>query len=407
MTGATTRQPVSKEIEATRSKGYTKSTDDVVEQGFLYIPLAPAGAATATALDMARLMVELLNPQDTSILSAASKAQLLSGAYISDPLVNGMTLGMYEMTTGGARAVGHGGNTLLFNSQMVLWPDEDMGLFVSSNTLASEGVATALVEVLADGLGFSSPAGASQEVRGGARFVGEYISARRNHSNFSKLFALIDTARVSYDQATRTLWVEDNRGSKRYGQIGEDVFAHINGVDRIVFKGAYEQATELYFSNRPMLGYTRASQPDIVRNNVFLLALWIVLSVGVLLIWPVSSLTHRNHSRRQGQALAGFLSYLPPLLMVLFILHLGASLGGPYESMVGGMAKIAPLLWYPVAFAALVFLRFLYLYKVWFDGFWWPSRRLHYTLLLFAECALLWWFWYWNLIPETLLSVLK
>ena len=82
---------------------------------------------------MARLMAELLNPRDTSVLSAASKQRLLTAAYLPQREINGMTLGMYERTMGGERAVGHGGDTMLFHSRMVLWPGQKLGLFSYSD----------------------------------------------------------------------------------------------------------------------------------------------------------------------------------------------------------------------------------------------------------------------------------
>ena len=105
MVDATTRQPVSEQIEQTRARGYVNMGDRFVEKPFAYLPMYPAGSGSATALDIARLMVELLNPRDSGVLSGASKAQLLNGAYKSHPEINGMTLGMYEMSLGQMRSV--------------------------------------------------------------------------------------------------------------------------------------------------------------------------------------------------------------------------------------------------------------------------------------------------------------
>jgi len=407
MAGATTRQPVPKSIDATRAKGYINDGGDFVEQGFTYVPLAPAGAATATALDIAQLMVQLLNPQSTSVLSATSKAQLLGGAYIAHPLVNGMTLGMYEMTRGGTRAVGHDGSTLLFNSSMILWPDEAMGLFVSTNTAGGEKVVRALVDTVAAHLGFSSNTATLQEVRNATPFTGDYIGARRNLSNFSKVMGLADTVRVSYQPAEGALQVVDNTGSHRYRQLQDNVFQQVGGAQRIVFKGQAGKITDLYFSNRPMIGYSRAGRAQTPLANAALIVAWFVLIAGVVLVWPVSSVTHRGCYVVRGQRFTTILTYLSCGVVLMFFWQLGTVAGGPYELMTGGFRKIPPLLWYPVVFAGLVLLRLVYFARVWVDGYWWLSRRFHFTGVLLVDCALLAWFWYWNLLPDMLLDYLK
>jgi CubicO group peptidase (beta-lactamase class C family) len=407
MIGATTRQPVPKTIEATRAKGYLKSLRGPIEKGFTYVPLAPAGAASATALDMAQLMVELLNPRGTRVLSAASKAQMLSGAYISHPLVNGMTLGLYEMTRGGTRAVGHGGSTMLFNSQMILWPDEDMGMFVSTNTIGGERVANALVETVAGHLGFSSNAPPGKSTQLNAAYLGDYITARRNHSNRSKILALADTIQVRDDGTNEGLIVTDSSGTNHYQQIEPGVFQSTAGVDRILFKNQSPQAAELYTSNRPMTAYNRATRAQTTSANGLLLVLWLLLGAGVVLVWPVSSITHRSHEVVRGQRLLSLLTYSSVAVLLFFAVQLADSISGPYELMLNGFDDILPLLWYPVVFAALVLLRLFYLIRVWTDGFWWLSRRFHFTCLLITECGLVSWFWYWNLMPEVLLAYLK
>ena len=58
MRDSTTRQPVPEHMEASRAKGYISVGGDVQEQAFSFLPLAPAGAASATAVDVAKLMAE-------------------------------------------------------------------------------------------------------------------------------------------------------------------------------------------------------------------------------------------------------------------------------------------------------------------------------------------------------------
>ncbi len=408
MRDSTTRQPVPAHMEATRARGYLPVLGGEKEQGFTYVPLAPAGAASATAADMAKLMAELLNPNASQILSAASKAQLFGDAFVIHPEVNAMALGPYEMTLGdGARAVGHDGNTILFNSRMVLWPQQGVGVFVSTNTLGAEPVATELVELVASQLGLAGSEPALADVVDGAKYAGQYLSARRNHSNFSKLLGVMDSAQVQFDKETLSLLITDLGGTRRYRQVSDGAFQQVDGFTRVAFTPSPSGGQILYFSDRPMTAYTAATLPESVMVNLAILLTWLVLAVGVLLVWPISSLTHRRHDTVAGQRLLALLCYAACVVVALFGVSVAGAAENAYALLLHGFANIAQLLWWPVAFAVLVVVQLVYGFRVWLAGFWWPSRRLHFTLLLFAQCAMVWWFWYWNLLPAVLLEYLK
>ncbi len=406
MSDTTTRQPVSEAIEASRARGYTVTADGFEEQGFVYIPLAPAGSGTATALDMARLMVELLNPAGTSVLSAASKTQLMSGAFIAAPEVNGMTLGMYEMTRGGTRAVGHAGNTLLFDSLMVLWPEERMGLFVAANTMGGTAVTETLAATLADELGFTGAEPALEDVGSARSYAGTYVTARRNLSNFTKIMALLNTVTITVDEQAGTLWVQDGAGRRPFKQLADGVYQHVNGVERIVFQDGAEP--KLYFSDQPMFAFLRLDTSESFGVTLGVLLAWSVLALGVIVLWPIAFFFSRRASRQRGQAVPVLLTVATTVLSLFFFWQLAQAAGGnAYDLLLHGFKQIPSLLWYPFVVSLLVVLRLLYLYRVWAEGYWWMSRRLHFTLLLFADGALVWWFWQWNLLPETLLAFVK
>jgi len=408
MRDSTTRQPVPQHIEATRARGYLPVLGGVQEQGFTYVPLAPAGSGTATAADIAKLMAELLNPNDSRVLSAESKTQLLGDAFVVDPQVNGMALGLYEMTLAdGARAVGHDGNTILFNSRMVLWPRQRIGIFVSTNTLGAEPVATELVELVASRMGLAGSRQALGDVENGAKYAGQYLTARRNHSNFSKLMGLVDIAQVEFDREELSLLISDMSGTHHYRHVGGAAFQEVNGFTRVVFNPNPDGSQTLYFSNRPMTAYTAAKLTESVAFNLALVLSWGVLSLGVLLIWPISSVTHRRRDSAAGQRLLGAVCYAACLVVAYFAVRLAGTADNVYALLLQGFGMIPPLLWWPVVFAGLVLVQLLYGFRVWVEGFWWPSRRLHFTLLLFAQCAMVWWFWNWNLLPASLLEYLK
>lgn len=70
------------------------------------------------------------------------------------PPVNGMALGFFEANRNGQRILEHGGDTQVFHSQLVLFRDQGVGLFMSFNSTGKEdavgGVRSALFERFTD-----------------------------------------------------------------------------------------------------------------------------------------------------------------------------------------------------------------------------------------------------------------
>ncbi len=401
MIDATTRQPVPEAIEQTRARGYLKLGQRFEEQGFGFVPMYPAGSASATALDVARLMVELLNAQGTGVLSATSKAQLLNGAYKSHPGLNGMTLGLYEMSLGNVRAVGHDGGTGLFISKMVLWPELNMGLFVATNTDTGGLVTKNLMDTIAAHFGLSEDELELEPVASADAFAGNYVSNRRAFFGPTKLVGFSDTATVTYDRLQDYLVVSDMFGARRYQAAGDNLFKEKHGTAKVAFSKSIDGGFNLHFANRPMVTYTPTEWIDSLQASALFVGLFALACLSVVLIWPITAFVYRDRSVSSGQRVVTLLELLVIVLAVWFFWRLsGLSGGGVYEFLMMGVKQISSTLWAPLAISVVVVLQVIYVYRVWAGGYWWLSRRLHFTFVLLANCAFVWWLWHWHLVPE-------
>ncbi|MEQ8836931.1 MAG: serine hydrolase, partial [Lacipirellulaceae bacterium] len=104
--------------------------------------VAPAGALTTTANELARFMIALLNDgefEEVDILPGDAGDQMLSRIFGHDPRVPGLAHGIYERWIKGVRALEHKGTTSFYKSDMLLIPQEQFGLFVSYNTPGGAG----------------------------------------------------------------------------------------------------------------------------------------------------------------------------------------------------------------------------------------------------------------------------
>lgn len=93
----------------------------------------PAGSALSSSGDMARLLRELMFPSG-KILRDSTFQYLRSRQFADHPQLMGYTLGLEEQHHFGARGIGKGGAFTGFLSELVIFPDQQFGLFVSTNT---------------------------------------------------------------------------------------------------------------------------------------------------------------------------------------------------------------------------------------------------------------------------------
>ena len=135
------RQPLPPALRALVSKGYALGSG--APRAFEVTPAAPAGAMSATGTDMARFMIAHLSAaggSDTPLLKAATSKQMLTPQTRFAPPLNTMALGFYEIDVNGQRVVSHAGDTYSFHSQLFLFRDHNVGVFVALNSAGADGI---------------------------------------------------------------------------------------------------------------------------------------------------------------------------------------------------------------------------------------------------------------------------
>ena len=115
--------------------GYKRENGRYESGSFEFIGnFGPAGSLTSTATDMARFMIahlQLGRFGDQRILEEATARRMHGLLHTSDPRLPGMAYGFYQSDYRGERVIGHGGDTLYFHTDLALFPEHDVGLFVS------------------------------------------------------------------------------------------------------------------------------------------------------------------------------------------------------------------------------------------------------------------------------------
>ncbi len=133
MNHTTFEQPLPPHLEPDMATGYGENREEAF---FEYLSISPAAAITSTAGDMSKFMVAMLNNatfNGNQILENSTVTLMQSEQFTTHPDLPGMCFGLYEMDANDQHIIGHGGDTVFFHSRMALFPEYDLGVFISYN----------------------------------------------------------------------------------------------------------------------------------------------------------------------------------------------------------------------------------------------------------------------------------
>jgi CubicO group peptidase (beta-lactamase class C family) len=304
-------QPLQPNLLKQVSRGYERASEGKARP-YEFISLAPAGSLAATGSDMGRFMIAHLQNGafgDTRILGADTAVKMHSTGQASVGPLNRMMLGFYETTMNGHRAISHGGDTQWFHSDLQLFLDDGVGVFVSVNSAGREGasghIRSALMEEFTDRyLPGPKPSGAgvsAADAKLHARQIaGTYLSSRRPESNFMSLVYLLGPTKVSVNEdgtISVPMFANASGAPKKWREIAPYVWQDAGGGgDRLAADVADGKVTR--FSAEPYASIMVFERMPWWHSPVLLLSL-LVFGLAVLaltvLAWPISALVRRHY----------------------------------------------------------------------------------------------------------------
>jgi CubicO group peptidase (beta-lactamase class C family) len=402
------RQPLPEALAADVSKGYRLVDDEPVEQDFEYIPLGPAGAASATATDVARFMIahlDLGRLGDARILQESTARRMQQPLHRHAPGVAAMAHGFIEGNRNGRRVVGHGGDTLWFHTQLELYPAEKVGVFASFNTAgAAPGK---LTEAFADR--FFPPVeeatprfptvDAAARV---SRFVGSYRSIRFAHHDFTKVGALYSQVDVT-DGGDGTLRLSTT-GDARWIEAEPLLFREEKGDGAIAFReGRRGRPTHLFLGDLPVFAFERVPRSESAGLHGALLGGAAVLFLATLVAGPAGALLRWRFqapaANRQARLplVARVLLWLASLVMVAFVAGV-LVYADPSQIMFGLPPRLGQVLMLPTAGAVLAIACLGCVLWIWRARRGTAPARLAYTLVVAALFVVLWQLVVWQFL---------
>ena len=240
MQHSTFEQPLPAQFVPPMSRGYEYGSDK--PQAYEVIPLAPAGALAATGADMGRFMIAHL-ANGGPLLNPATAQQMYARAANPYSALPGMALGFYHEDRNGLNIVGHGGDTVYFHSDLHLFVDKNVGLYVSLNSLGKDAAGHSLRGQLFEEFTDryfpvpeqNLPTVSTAKAHGEA-MAGHYVASRAGGFNFLRLVTLLGQTSVAVDEDNSLVvsTITDSAGSPRkWREIGPWLWQDVNGSDKL------------------------------------------------------------------------------------------------------------------------------------------------------------------------------
>lgn len=304
MAHSTFAQPLRAALARDMSKGYRSATEP--PKPFELLAQSPEGALSATAMDMAQFMLAHLQDGRTAtgqILRPETTRRMHSPSIALPSGFDTMAHGWFRGQRNGRTVLEHGGDTILFHSDLQLLPEERVGLFVSFNSRGQGDAVYGIRERLMAGFMdryFPAPKDAEPRTivsarADAARIAGRYETSRRVQSGFMSLFYVLQGQDVVSANPDATISLSSTPG-KVFHEIARQTWKEVGG-ERLLRLITLDGVRTIVDGHNPA-GVLQAVP---LRRNaglnlpIFTLAL-LVLIVAAL-AWPIAEISRRFWSQ--------------------------------------------------------------------------------------------------------------
>jgi beta-lactamase family protein len=392
MAHSTATEPVPAALEKDLARSYNSDDRPVKRVPFIFDPLTPDGAISATAADMARFMSAHLD-DGGPILSPATTALMHQRSFAADPRLGGFAHGFMDRTMDGHRVLMHDGSWEGFESVLLLVPGCHTGLFISANATGGVDAVTPWIPgflgLLPKGTDATPAPLATAQATVSAPRAGFYQPTRHNETGLEKVVTILGPMRLTVG-ADGTVHFK----GKTWTAYGNGLYRPADGSDNLVFlRGPDGQ--RYVATDGP--SYQRMSFAQSLTTNLVVLGAFVLIALSALVVLLIG-LVRRKRSTTVSWRRARWLALGAAVLGLGYIVAVFVVLFGDVSDFIYAVpTSFKVVLLVPFAVLLLGGAALVPTIRGWRGSGAGVVARVHHVAVLAAVAGLLWFSFQWNL----------
>lgn len=311
------------------SKGYAYKKEHFEAQPLGQVLSHPAGSICATADDMAKFLIAHLQNGEYSgnrILEENTAMNMHRAQFTHTDFFSGQGYGFVEKDNN-RHIVEHNGNTQYFSSKLSLYPEKNIGFFISYNTPNSEDVEFShefgekVYEFFQINKESNIPEVSTKLEGDYKKFQGDYMYVRRVRTYYDKIRFLMYKIKVRVNKTGELILKSPDEHDGVYLQNGENLFKNKANDKFIYFKEDQDGNEYLILDGMaPLQAFEKLSTQERIMECLGPFSLLIGL-LGCLL-WIIN-LFRANKNKNMGIAVwVKRLSYFTCLMILMLVVSL-------------------------------------------------------------------------------------
>lgn len=405
MNNTTFREPLPENIRDDMTIGYEREAGVYEPQPYEILGgFRPAGSVASTSTDMAKFMMAHLNGGslgDAQILRPETAKLMHSVLFQPDDRLGAMAHGFYEEYINGHRLIGHGGDTFQFHTDMMIDQEENLGIFVSYQTITGTKGRTEFIKTFYDHYypepldDITPPSDFNERAD---KYAGTYVFWRRNFSTIEKAMGLAGGGFSVAPSGDNTLILSAFEEPVQLVEIGDNLFRQVDGRMKVAFgENADGEIQDLYIDFLPFMAMSRAPafESPLFKALLPLLSILMFLTVWTGWLYRRKDYKAMQAGERNAIRLSMTASGINVVFILMFVGIFATYQMELYESIptILKVSLILPVLLIPATIGMLYFA-----VTAWREDFWRAGRRVHYSLVTAASVFMLIFYNYWNII---------
>ncbi|MEW5860328.1 MAG: serine hydrolase domain-containing protein, partial [Cyanobacteriota bacterium] len=414
-------QPLPPTLADNLAVGYQYRSGNFKPVPFLYLNIAPAASMSTTATDMANFMIAHLlrgRYENSRILEEDTVRLMHKTHFAHHPKLPGTSYSFRERLENNIRMIGHLGSLRGYSSSLTLMPDQNIGIFIASNSFA--GIHGKLLSQLLDRY-FPAPKTSAPKPLALTdeqleRFTGTYRDVEYPHATFLKPSAVFKHINIKKgDKGTLViqtpgLFFLSNPQNIKLIPLEPQLFKRANDDALTAFGKAIEDkdSDEIKFAFNPLWpkigAYERVPWYETAWVQIGLLGFCILVFLSAGFVWPIYPLIRRLRGEqfqpKRQHSQAWLLAGIVGILNLVFIIGLPLSLWfyGAWKLAYGVPAFAFAFLSLPLIATALTLALPVFTVQAWTNKYWSVMARAHYSLITLAALVFILFLSYWNLL---------